>query len=37
MKGEITKTKTRNQMLLEQLKTKDKFIDEILKSTYQMN
>ena len=37
MKDEVTKTKTRNAILNEQLKAKDKFIDELLKSTYMMN
>ena len=34
---ELTKTKTRNAILQQQLKEKDKFIDELLKSTYLMN
>ena len=34
---ELTKTKTRNAILQQQLKEKGKFIDELLKSIYLMN
>jgi len=37
MQDDVTRTKTRNAILQEQLKAKDRFIDELLKSTYMMN
>ena len=37
MDEEVTQIKTRNAVLQEQLRAKDKFIDELLKSTYMMN
>lgn len=34
---ELTRTKTRNAILQEQLKAKDKFADELLQSTFKAN
>ena len=37
MKEELLKTKTRYQMVNHQLKEKDRFIDDLIKSTMTMN